>query len=69
MVPDRGTEVGDAIHHVKPDTKVLYISGYTRPVLASKGILAPDVHLIEKPFTASAIFQKPANFSTTPDQW
>jgi PAS domain S-box-containing protein len=53
-----GTEVADAIRHVKPDTKVLYISGYARPVLASKGKLAPDVHLIEKPFTASAIIQK-----------
>ena len=53
-----GTEVAASIHHVKPEMKVLYISGYARPVLASRGRLAPDVHLIEKPFSASALIQK-----------
>ena len=55
-----GTEVADSIRHVKSDMKVLYISGYARPVLASKGKLDRDAHLIEKPFTASAIIQKAA---------
>jgi hypothetical protein len=53
-----GKEVAERIHRLRPDIKVLYISGYARPVLASAGRLDSDVHLIEKPFTASAITQK-----------
>jgi hypothetical protein len=53
-----GKEVAERIQQIKPDIKVLYISGYARPVLASKGRLDRDVHLIEKPFSAAAITQK-----------
>ncbi|HLL66354.1 MAG TPA: ATP-binding protein [Micromonosporaceae bacterium] len=53
-----GKEVAEQVRRIKPDIKVLYISGYARPVLASKGRLDRDVHLIEKPFAASAIIQK-----------
>jgi PAS domain S-box-containing protein len=53
-----GKEVAETIRQVKPDLQVLYISGYARPVLASQGRLDPDVRLLEKPFSASAILQK-----------
>jgi PAS domain S-box-containing protein len=53
-----GKEVADRIRRFRPDIKVLYISGYARPVLATKGHLDPDVHLIEKPFSAAAIIEK-----------
>jgi PAS domain S-box-containing protein len=56
-----GKEVAERIRGLKPDIKVLYISGYARPVLASAGRLDSDVHLLEKPFTASAITQKAAH--------
>ena len=38
---------------VRPDTRVLYMSGYAQPVLASQGTLEPGVALLEKPFTAA----------------
>jgi CheY-like chemotaxis protein len=53
-----GKEVAERIRDLRPDIKVLYISGYARPVLAAKGRLDRDVHLIEKPFSAAAIIQK-----------
>jgi CheY-like chemotaxis protein len=53
-----GTEVAHSVRHVKPGIQVLYISGYARPVLAKRGQLADDVHLIEKPFSAAEIIRK-----------
>jgi hypothetical protein len=35
---------------LKPGMKVLFMSGYARPVLASQGRLEPNVALVEKPF-------------------
>jgi hypothetical protein len=34
------------------------MSGYARPVLASKGTLDPGVTLLEKPFTEAALLAK-----------
>jgi PAS domain S-box-containing protein len=53
-----GKEVAEQIRQIKPDIEVLFMSGYARPVLASEGKLDPDVHLVEKPFTASGILEK-----------
>ena len=36
---------------LKPGIKVLFMSGYARPVLASQGRLDPNVALVEKPFS------------------
>jgi FixJ family two-component response regulator len=35
--------------------RVLYMSGYARPVLASQGTLDPGVALLEKPFGKSEL--------------
>jgi two-component system cell cycle sensor histidine kinase/response regulator CckA len=53
-----GKEVAEKIQHSRPDIKVLFMSGYAQPVLASQGKLDPDVNLIEKPFSAAAIIEK-----------
>ncbi|MEV6638267.1 ATP-binding protein [Actinoplanes sp. NPDC051470] len=53
-----GKEVAERMLQIRPGIKVLYISGYARPVLASAGRLDPDMHLIEKPYSASTITQK-----------
>jgi len=38
-----------------PKLAVLYISGYSDEVIANRGVLAPDVSLLEKPFTSHAL--------------
>ena len=53
-----GKEVAERIRLARPGIEVLFMSGYAQPVLASQGRLDPDVHLIEKPFSAGAIIEK-----------
>jgi two-component system cell cycle sensor histidine kinase/response regulator CckA len=50
-----GKELAERLVDVRPDTRVLYMSGYAQPVLASQGTLEPGVALLEKPFTAAAL--------------
>ncbi|GGQ80384.1 hybrid sensor histidine kinase/response regulator [Couchioplanes azureus] len=47
-----GRDLADRLTGVRPDTKVLYMSDYAQPVLASQGTLDPGAALVEKPFTA-----------------
>jgi len=46
-----GKEVAAAVLAVQPAVRVLYMSGYAQPVLASQGTLEPGIVLVEKPFT------------------
>jgi signal transduction histidine kinase/CheY-like chemotaxis protein len=46
-----GKEVAERMRALKPGIKVLFMSGYARPVLASQGRLDPNVALVEKPFS------------------
>ncbi len=48
-----GKDLAERLTHVRPDTRVLYMSGYAQPVLHSQGTLDPGVALLEKPFTAN----------------
>jgi CheY-like chemotaxis protein len=50
-----GKDLADHFTAVRPGTRVLFMSGYARPVLASQGTLDPDVTLVEKPFTKSQL--------------
>jgi two-component system cell cycle sensor histidine kinase/response regulator CckA len=46
-----GKEVSKQIRAIKPDIEVLFMSGYARCVLASQGMLDPDVALVKRPFS------------------
>jgi nitrogen-specific signal transduction histidine kinase len=46
-----GKDVAERVRALRPECKVLYMSGYARPVLANSGTLAPGVTLLEKPFS------------------
>ena len=48
-----GKELAERLTDARPDTRVLYMSGYAQPVLHSQGTLDPGVALLEKPFTAT----------------
>jgi PAS domain S-box-containing protein len=50
-----GKEVADRVSASRPSIKVLYMSGYARPVLADTGTLDPGVSLVEKPFSEAAL--------------
>jgi PAS domain S-box-containing protein len=46
-----GKEVAEQVSHAKPGIRVIFMSGYAMPVLASGGRLDPGVRLVEKPFS------------------
>jgi signal transduction histidine kinase/CheY-like chemotaxis protein len=50
MPKKNGIEILEEIRRIKPETKVLFISGYTADIMHSKGILEKDVDFITKPF-------------------
>jgi FixJ family two-component response regulator len=52
-----GKDVAERVRALRPDVKVLFISGYARPALASSGSLEPGVTLLEKPFSESVLLE------------
>ena len=47
----RGTEVAEHFARTKPDTAVLFMSGYTDDTLSRDGRLPERAHLVQKPYT------------------
>jgi CheY-like chemotaxis protein len=53
-----GRELAEKIAARRPETRVLYVSGYTRDLIAQQGILEAGVHLLQKPFDPDVLLQK-----------
>ncbi len=53
-----GKELAKQVVSLRPDTRVLYMSGYTDQAIVHNGILDSDIALIEKPFTPDALVIK-----------
>ncbi len=45
-----GRELAQRISEIRPNVKVLYMSGYTENVIGHNGIMEPGVRLLQKPF-------------------
>ena len=50
-----GGELANRLTTLRPEMKALYMSGYTRDIIASQGVLEEDVILLEKPFTPATL--------------
>jgi FixJ family two-component response regulator len=50
--------LNDRIKQLKPDIKVLFMSGYTANVIVHRGVLEDNVDFLQKPFTVNAIAAK-----------
>jgi PAS domain S-box-containing protein len=53
-----GRELADRLRQLRPEMKVLYMSGYTDDAIVRHGLLNPAVFFLQKPFTPSALAQK-----------
>jgi len=53
-----GKVAQDLIKKIRPDTKILFVSGHTRDFITSKGIDQDQADFLEKPFSPSQLLKK-----------
>jgi two-component system, cell cycle sensor histidine kinase and response regulator CckA len=59
VMPDiSGQKLADRLKSLRPEAKVLYMSGYTDTAIVQHGLLEPGVAILQKPFTPEALSRK-----------
>ena len=53
-----GRELKDRLKALRPEIKVLFMSGYTSDVIAHQGVIEEGVAFLQKPFTVASLAQK-----------
>ena len=53
-----GCELAEKVRALRPETKVLYVSGYTDDSVVRYGVLEEHVAFLQKPFTPTSLAQK-----------
>jgi len=53
-----GPEAAARLQAARPETRVLFMSGYTDEAIGNEGVLDPGTHFIQKPFSADALLRK-----------
>ena len=56
-----GKEMADSIAELRPEIKVIFMSGYTSDIIAQRGVLQEGMHFIQKPFDMGALNLKIAS--------
>jgi CheY-like chemotaxis protein len=59
VMPEKGgKQLADELRLIKPNTKVLFMSGYTEDAIVHHGILNPGITFLHKPFTPGELARK-----------
>jgi PAS domain S-box-containing protein len=61
-----GTEIASRLTGLRPEMKVLFMSGYTKNAMAANGTLDSEVNFIQKPWTPRGLCEKIHTVLTTP---
>jgi PAS domain S-box-containing protein len=58
MPGTNGRQLAEQVKLISPDTRVLYVSGYTSNAIVHYGVLDPGLWFLPKPFSLSALIAK-----------
>jgi two-component system, cell cycle sensor histidine kinase and response regulator CckA len=61
-----GRELAERVAALRPDTKILFMSGYANDDILTRGILTDEVTLLQKPITPSNLARKVREVLDTP---
>jgi two-component system cell cycle sensor histidine kinase/response regulator CckA len=61
-----GPEMAKRLHRLRPEMKVLYMSGYTDDAIVNHGVLESGIAFLQKPFTLVALTKKVREVLDTP---
>lgn len=53
-----GAQMHERIREIRPDIKVLFMSGYSADAVVHRGVLAPGIAFIQKPFQSHDLTRK-----------
>jgi signal transduction histidine kinase len=53
-----GRELAARLTSLRPESRVVFVSGYSEDAIAHQGVLAPGVHFLQKPFTLEGLARK-----------
>jgi len=59
VMPDmNGQEVARQVALLRPESRIVFMSGYTDDVIAHRGVLDAGVEYLQKPFTPESLARK-----------
>jgi CheY-like chemotaxis protein len=53
-----GQQLAEAIRQIRPEIKIMFISGYTADIISHHGVLLPGITFLEKPFSGRQLGRK-----------
>lgn len=53
-----GKTFHDAVKRLRPDAKVVFVSGYAADLLSERGLVGPGVHFLAKPLRLELLLRK-----------
>jgi CheY-like chemotaxis protein len=53
-----GKELSDKLQPLRPEMKVLFLSGYTAEIISKQGVIEGEIHFLQKPFSFEALTAK-----------